>query len=54
MNARHSIMDMLEADGSIVSAGHFPDPGFGRLSGPKAASPGRSSRSNSSLIHPLG
>ena len=28
---RHSVMDMLETDGILVSAGHFPDPGFGRF-----------------------
>ena len=28
---RHSVLDRLEADGSLVSAGHFPDPGFGRF-----------------------
>ena len=30
-NTRHSVMDMLEAEGILVSAGHFPDPGFGRF-----------------------
>ena len=28
---RHSVLDMLEAEGTLVSAGHFPDPGFGRF-----------------------
>ena len=28
---RHQILDRLESDGSLVSAGHFPDPGFGRF-----------------------
>ena len=28
---RHQVLDRLEADGSLVSAGHFPDPGFGRF-----------------------
>ncbi|MCH7786017.1 MAG: MBL fold metallo-hydrolase [Chloroflexi bacterium] len=28
---RHQILDRLEADGSLVSAGHFPDTGFGRF-----------------------
>ena len=27
---RHQVLDQLEADGSLVSAGHYPDPGFGR------------------------
>ena len=27
---RHKILDQLEADGSLVSAGHYPEPGFGR------------------------
>ena len=30
-STRHSVMDMLEAEGTLVSAGHFPDPGFGRF-----------------------
>jgi glyoxylase-like metal-dependent hydrolase (beta-lactamase superfamily II) len=28
---RHAIFDRLESDGSLISAGHFPDGGFGRL-----------------------
>ena len=28
---RHAVLDMLEAEGTLVSAGHFPDPGFGRF-----------------------
>ncbi len=28
---RYKVLDGLEADGSIVSAGHFPDPGFGKF-----------------------
>lgn len=28
---RHLVLDMLEADGILVSAGHFPDPGFGHF-----------------------
>lgn len=28
---RHSVLNMLEAEGILVSAGHFPDPGFGRF-----------------------
>lgn len=28
---RHQVLDRLEADGSLVSAGHYPDPGFGRF-----------------------
>ena len=28
---RHTVLDMLEAEGILVSAGHFPDPGFGRF-----------------------
>ncbi len=28
---RHSVLDKLEAEGTLVSAGHFPDPGFGRF-----------------------
>lgn len=28
---RHRVLDMLEAEGILVSAGHFPDPGFGRF-----------------------
>lgn len=28
---RHEVLDMLEAQGILVSAGHFPDPGFGRF-----------------------
>lgn len=28
---RHEVLDMLEAEGILVSAGHFPDPGFGRF-----------------------
>ena len=30
-STRHKILDRLEADGSIVSAGHFPSPGFGKF-----------------------
>jgi len=28
---RHSVLDRLESEGSLVSSGHFPDPGFGRF-----------------------
>ena len=28
---RHRVLDMLEADGTPVSAGHMPEPGFGRF-----------------------
>ena len=28
---RHRVLDMLESEGILVSAGHFPDPGFGRF-----------------------
>ena len=28
---RHRVLDRLEADGSLVSASHFPAPGFGRF-----------------------
>lgn len=28
---RHRVLDMLETEGILVSAGHFPDPGFGRF-----------------------
>ena len=28
---RHEVLDMLEAQGILVSAGHFPDPGFGHF-----------------------
>ena len=28
---RHQVLDRLEAEGSLVSAGHLPDPGFGRF-----------------------
>ena len=28
---RHEVLDRLEADGSLVSAGHFPGTGFGRF-----------------------
>ena len=28
---RHAVLDKLEADGSLVSAGHFPGNGFGRF-----------------------
>ena len=28
---RHAVIDMLEAEGTLISAGHFPDPGFGRF-----------------------
>jgi glyoxylase-like metal-dependent hydrolase (beta-lactamase superfamily II) len=28
---RHSVIDMLEKEGILVSAGHFPDPGFGHF-----------------------
>ncbi len=32
---RHTVLDMLEKEGILVSAGHYPDPGFGRfLRGP--------------------
>ena len=27
---RNRVLDRLEADGSLVSAGHMPEPGFGR------------------------
>lgn len=30
-STRHKVLDQLEADGSIVSAGHFPSPGFGKF-----------------------
>ena len=30
-STRHRVLDRLEAEGSMVSAGHFPDPGFGRF-----------------------
>lgn len=30
-STRHSVLGMLEAEGILVSAGHFPDPGFGRF-----------------------
>ena len=30
-STRHAVIDMLEAEGTLVSAGHFPDPGFGRF-----------------------
>jgi glyoxylase-like metal-dependent hydrolase (beta-lactamase superfamily II) len=28
---RHTVLDRLESDGSLVSSGHYPDPGFGRF-----------------------
>lgn len=28
---RHRVLDMLESEGILVSAGHFPDPGFGHF-----------------------
>ena len=28
---RHEVLDMLEKEDILVSAGHFPDPGFGRF-----------------------
>ena len=28
---RHRVLDMLESEGIHVSAGHFPDPGFGHF-----------------------
>ena len=28
---RNELFDWLEAEGAVVSAGHFPDPGFGRF-----------------------
>ncbi|MDE2939594.1 MAG: MBL fold metallo-hydrolase [Chloroflexota bacterium] len=28
---RHSVLDMLESEGILVSAGHFPAPGFGHF-----------------------
>ena len=28
---RRRIFDRLEEEGSLVSSGHFPEPGFGRL-----------------------
>ena len=28
---RHTVLDRLESEGSLVSSGHFPDPGFGRF-----------------------
>ena len=28
---RHSVFDRLESEGTLVSSGHFPDPGFGRF-----------------------
>ena len=28
---RHEVIDRLEAEGLLVSAGHFPHPGFGRF-----------------------
>ena len=28
---RHRVLDDLENEGTLVSAGHFPDPGFGRF-----------------------
>ena len=28
---RHEVLDMLEREGTVVSAGHFPDPGFGHF-----------------------
>ena len=29
--SRYEVLDKLEAEGALVSAGHFPDPGFGRF-----------------------
>ena len=28
---RHRVIDMLESEGTLVSAGHFPEPGFGHF-----------------------
>lgn len=28
---RHATLDRLESEGTLVSSGHFPDPGFGRF-----------------------
>ncbi len=28
---RHRVLDMLESEGMLLSAGHFPDPGFGHF-----------------------
>lgn len=30
-HTRHRVLDRLESEGSLVSSGHFPDPGFGRF-----------------------
>ena len=30
-STRHSVLDMLENEQILVSAGHFPDPGFGHF-----------------------
>ena len=30
-STRHAVLDMLESEGILVSAGHFPDPGFGHF-----------------------
>ena len=30
-STRHSVLDMLESEGILVSAGHFPAPGFGHF-----------------------
>ena len=31
VRTRHAVLDRLEREGTLVSAGHFPDPGFGRF-----------------------
>lgn len=28
---RHTILDRLESEGTVVASGHFPDPGYGRF-----------------------
>ena len=28
---RHSVLDRLESDGTLVASGHFPEPGYGRF-----------------------
>ncbi|MCI0841554.1 MAG: MBL fold metallo-hydrolase [Chloroflexi bacterium] len=30
-STRHKVLDQLEAEGTLVSSGHFPDPGFGHF-----------------------
>ena len=30
-DTRHSVLDRLEGDGTLVASGHFPQPGFGRF-----------------------